>query len=342
MTYTDTLTVLDPGTGAAVISQRFGSANYPLAPNATIPGGVDVGAGEPAMALVKVVTAAAGSATTTTVELQAVTTHLAVAASSAGTCTIAITTGVVTQTAHGYVTGTPVVFTGGAAATEMVRGVTYYVIKLTANTYNVAASLALALAGTAITASAASTGTVTATSYPTGETQQVTATDATALVETLTVADHRLSLGTPVQINLGAGTFGGVTTNVVYFAIPVTADTLALATTAANAINNVRVNLTSFTDTNGVIVLHAPARVIGTSGPLFIGQLSAGSVVTFPLFQHMDIGAGTGKTVAPSFGRTLWCRFVPSAATTAGGYKFEIAKGWHGGRTYYPSGLVIK
>jgi hypothetical protein len=54
--------------------------------------------------------------------------------------TISVATpGVVTQTAHGYALNAPVVFTGTVPA-GLSAGTTYYVIPLTANTYNVSAT----------------------------------------------------------------------------------------------------------------------------------------------------------------------------------------------------------
>lgn len=57
-----------------------------------------------------------------------------------------------TETAHNFVTGQAVVYDdgGGAAITELTDGSTYYVIKLTANTFKLATTAALAHAGTAI------------------------------------------------------------------------------------------------------------------------------------------------------------------------------------------------
>lgn len=61
-------------------------------------------------------------------------------------------TDVITETAHGFVTGQPVTYDdgGGAAATGLVDNTVYYVIKVTANTFKVATTRALAVAGTAI------------------------------------------------------------------------------------------------------------------------------------------------------------------------------------------------
>lgn len=71
---------------------------------------------------------------------------------------------VITQAAHGYVTGLKVRFTTTdtlPAGLELLTD--YYVIALTANTYKVATTLALAVAGTAVDITDTGTGTHTAT-----------------------------------------------------------------------------------------------------------------------------------------------------------------------------------
>lgn len=62
------------------------------------------------------------------------------------------TTDVITETAHGFVTGQKIVYEngGGANITGLTDGTTYYAINLTANTFKVASSAANAFAGTAI------------------------------------------------------------------------------------------------------------------------------------------------------------------------------------------------
>src|SRR5674476_993137 len=71
--------------------------------------------------------------------------------------------GIVTWTAHGLSTGSAVQFTnsGGGLPTGVTAGTTYYVIKIDANTFNLAASSAAAYAGTQINFTGTSTGTHT-------------------------------------------------------------------------------------------------------------------------------------------------------------------------------------
>lgn len=76
---------------------------------------------------------------------------------------------VVTLTAHGMVTGTPIVFTtSGTLPTGITSGTTYYVVNTTsANTFNVATSAANAAAGTLITTTGSQSGTHTGTTLAT-------------------------------------------------------------------------------------------------------------------------------------------------------------------------------
>ena len=82
-----------------------------------------------------------------------------------GTFTAA-TTDIITKTAHGYLTGDKVRFT---TTTTLPAGLslstTYYVIKLTADTFKVATTRSLAVAGTAVDITDTGTGTHTVTGY---------------------------------------------------------------------------------------------------------------------------------------------------------------------------------
>ncbi len=71
-----------------------------------------------------------------------------------------LTTDVITSTAHGYVNFQPIVYTAGTIATGgLVTATTYYVIKVDADTYKLAATQALAVAGTQIDLTSPGTGT---------------------------------------------------------------------------------------------------------------------------------------------------------------------------------------
>lgn len=69
-------------------------------------------------------------------------------------CTGATGTGVVTKVAHGLVTGDPVTFISGTTFTGFTAGTRYFAIRDSADTFRVATTRALALAGTPVTLSA--------------------------------------------------------------------------------------------------------------------------------------------------------------------------------------------
>jgi collagen type VII alpha len=89
----------------------------------------------------------------------------------ATTATVTITIaapGVVTWSSHGFSTGTPVVFTTtGALPTGITSGTTYYAVVVDANTFQIASSVANAIASTptVITTSGTQSGTHTGTRY---------------------------------------------------------------------------------------------------------------------------------------------------------------------------------
>jgi hypothetical protein len=100
-----------------------------------------------------------------------------------GTATVTITIatpGVITWTAHGLVTGSPVVFTTtGALPTGITAGTTYFAITsstLGVNTFQIATSAANAAAGTAITTSGTQSGVQTATTSATVQSPLMTTT----------------------------------------------------------------------------------------------------------------------------------------------------------------------
>lgn len=89
---------------------------------------------------------------------------------SQGTVTITIATpGVVSQTGHPFVTGDAVYLTTtGALPTGLSANTLYYVIKVDANSYNLATSRANAVAGTKIATSGTQSGTHTLFGCPYG------------------------------------------------------------------------------------------------------------------------------------------------------------------------------
>lgn len=110
---------------------------------------------------------------------------------SAATATVTITIaapGVVTWTAHGITGACPVVFTtSGALPTGITASTVYYVVpsSVTANTFQIATTVANALAGTSITTSGSQSGTQTGT----GGVALSTTTAATVTGLSLTAGD---------------------------------------------------------------------------------------------------------------------------------------------------------
>jgi hypothetical protein len=104
-------------------------------------------------------------------------------ANTVGTATVTITIatpGVITWTAHGLVTGSPVVFTTtGALPTGITAGTTYFAITsstLGVNTFQIATSAANAAAGTAVATSGTQSGVQTGTTSATVQSPLMTTT----------------------------------------------------------------------------------------------------------------------------------------------------------------------
>tara|TARA_R110002020_G_scaffold3654_1_gene16185 strand:- start:228 stop:1181 length:954 start_codon:yes stop_codon:yes gene_type:complete len=299
-------------------------------------GGVDVGAGTELEAHVTPTVSHGGGTASSTVDIQVIGTHLPVRDSNGGvTATSANSGDLVTLAAHGLVSGDRVIFTGGGGAAEHVRGESYYVIKATVDTFTVAETFDLALAGTTLTISGDSTGTMTCTSHPDGRVAGITAGDTTA--NTLTVVGHQISTGDPVKFYSGADTLGGITDGLTYYAIRVDADTLSFQTTPALAAVGTGANLSSYSATNLAAIVYSPPTVMGSSGPLQQGQLSTLAHITFPLGQRFH--DGYNDSPAP---RQVYSHYLTSGTVTAGKFDVELVTSYHGGRSsHYPTGSTI-
>lgn len=90
--------------------------------------------------------------------------QLTVATATAGTFTCAVTD-ICTKATHGYYTGLKVALTTDNTLPAGLSPGDYYVIRLTANTFSLASSSALAQAGTALDITDTGTGTHTITPY---------------------------------------------------------------------------------------------------------------------------------------------------------------------------------
>jgi hypothetical protein len=128
------------------------------------------------------------------------------AITSAVTITIAAP-GVVTWSSHGLSTGTPVVFTTtGALPTGITSGTTYYVVVVDANTFQLATSVANAIASTptVITTSGTQSGTHTGTRY--NITQRLS-------MQSVTGVTDRLGADLVITGSQGTGTGAGGSIN---------------------------------------------------------------------------------------------------------------------------------
>lgn len=125
------------------------------------------------------------------------------------TADVNITTNVITETAHNFVTGQRVVYNngGGSSITGLTSGTTYYVIKVTDNTFKVATTAANAFAGTAIDISG--TGNNAQTFVPTFTVTLLEQTPTMAILEltteegvTITAVDAGVGVDTVIAGNL--------------------------------------------------------------------------------------------------------------------------------------------
>jgi hypothetical protein len=124
--------------------------------------------------------------------------------------TVAITIAspaVITWTAHGLVTGSPVTFTtSGALPTGITANTNYYAIKIDANTFNVATSVDNAFTGTKVNTSGSQSGTQAGT-------------NALNLTDALTVNLTGLQLSAGQYMVSGLISYAGGTTTTIGYAI---------------------------------------------------------------------------------------------------------------------------
>lgn len=150
-------------------------------------------------------------------------------ASAAGTARVVTFNGTaetVQLTAHGFVAGTPVVFTGGTPPVEVVPGTTYYVVNPTANDFQLAATLG----GAFFPFTGNGSGTTVV--------QRIQVVAFNGLSEVVTLAAHGFAAAQPLVFEGGTPP-PEILPRTVYYAIPLTADTFLLATTAQNALSAV-------------------------------------------------------------------------------------------------------
>ena len=147
-------------------------------------------------------------------------------------------------TAHGLSTGSPVTgYSSTTFPTGITAGTTYYAIVTSSTQFKLATTAANATAGTAINITAAGTGTHTFSSASAG--WSVAPANVNLTNDTFAAAvAHGFTNGQRVTF-FSAGAPAGTTSNSIYYAIVVDANTVKLATSQANALANVAINVTS-------------------------------------------------------------------------------------------------
>lgn len=159
-----------------------------------------------------------------------------------------------TLAAHGFYTGDgPVTFTAAALPTGISATVEYYIIRLTANTFQVAASRAAALAGTEVTYT--TDGTTVVMHWVTGVKSVSQAASAiTDAADTYTIAGHGLVTAERVQVaNSGGAIPTGLAADTDYYVIVVDNATIQFASSPANATAGTEITWTGGSGTQSVI-----------------------------------------------------------------------------------------
>lgn len=156
------------------------------------------------------------------------TTYAVVATSGVNT-----TTDIITYTSHPFVTGDAVIYSnaGGTSITGLTSGSTYYVYKLTANTFKLYDTYANSLLGGA-------TGLKDLTG--TGNNSQYFYLQAN---NQIIIPDHGLATGQTVRYSEGTGSIGGLSDTSTYYVIKVNENALKLTTTLSNALTDVSIDL---------------------------------------------------------------------------------------------------
>jgi hypothetical protein len=170
-----------------------------------------------------------------------------------------ITTDTFTVNNHKYRTGQMIFLTGaGVASTGLTASRPYYIVEETINTFKLADTLPLAVAGTTLTWTAPS-GVITTDGYDQSlELRDIDATNYSTFVsnsiqissvdigtEKITANNHNLVDTQRVEIYSDKiDTPAGITPEVDYFVIVDDANTIRLATTKENALNKTAVDIT--------------------------------------------------------------------------------------------------
>jgi hypothetical protein len=152
------------------------------------------------------------------------------------------TTNEITITAHGWITGQPVVLMiGTTAPTPLTNDTLYYVIRIDDNTIKLAYSLANAFAGTAYDITDQGTGnhTLSTTAY------NVASTSFNTTTNEITMTGHGLVTGATLYFFTGGTVPTGLTNYRDYWVIRVDNDKIKLANTYADAIAGTAVDFST-------------------------------------------------------------------------------------------------
>ncbi len=205
--------------------------------------------------------------------------------------TVVVATDICTLASHGLPTGTPVILlTATTISTGFTLGTVYYVIALTANTFSLATTKAIALTGVADVNFGAADGSFTFTAIPEVEFQVIAAGDSAlttdiqvlgssgplqarvahnvTFTEATNVCNHsgmQVYEGAPVVFG-GAGTQPtGITAGVTYFMANTTATTFQMAASRADAMAGIVIDIS--TAGSGVLTATIGDRQLATGGP---------------------------------------------------------------------------
>jgi hypothetical protein len=176
-------------------------------------------------------------------------------------------TDTLTATAHGWSTGdlVRVSNSGGGLPAPLVAATNYYTIRTGANTFKLATTQALAVAGTPIDLTTDGTGTQTAVGgervWGCGRSATPKTFTADNTNEQLAITAHGMFTGDGIAkvSNSGGALPSGLLSTTNYWVIVVDANTIKLASTKANAIAGTPVNFT--TNGTGTQTFTPPARM---------------------------------------------------------------------------------
>lgn len=162
-----------------------------------------------------------------------------------GTFTAVAATDILTLAGHGFFTGLVVnLTTAGTLPVPLAINTDYYIIKIDANRFYLAATLALANAGTHIN--------LTTDGTPVN----------TAIAAALTLTDHGYQTGQPVRLTTVGALPVPLAVLTTYYAIVLDTDTFYLASTLVNAVANIPISLVTIgTPVNTIAAVSAAINI---------------------------------------------------------------------------------